>query len=429
MSTLTVRLNVPAALACVGGFCLTMNAAASSYGVFDARALSMAGTAVAVGDVNQAHHYNPSLIAFHEGHEDRTQDGRHSLALVANRISDGAQAAAEAIADDLEGDLSRAIDQLNDVPTTQAAQVGIEAARGLEQAMHDLNDKVIEADGYVGYSITLPADGEGGAFFVGSRILGIGSSSISESDFDLLDDYLEALQYIATEGAEGAPHPELFNEQNRLYNPSSRIESSASGIGIVQTELGVSGAKQWQLWGVPVALGMAPKLVHLQSYGESWRTVEGEFDSNSFDARSFYLNMDVGATVVFAERYRVALAVKDLRSKSFTVAPDRRVRLQPRTRLGLAYDHPKLRLGLDLDLSKHANPQTQVDQQKISVGAEYQPLQMLKLRLGYQHDLEQQSDDRSTVGLGFKLGRVSSELAYSHGESGNGAAVQFSFYQ
>lgn len=409
--------------------CLSTNSAASNYGIYEARALSMGGTAVGIGDINQAHHYNPSLIALHEGHEDRTQDGRHSVAFVASRVSDGARTAAEAITDDLEGRLSRAINQLNDVPTTEAANAGIRAAHDLEQAMHDLDGKEIDADAYIGYAITLPADGEGGAFFVGTRLIGAGASSIEASDYELLEDYVEALQYIATEGAEGEAHPELFNEENRLYDPSSRIVSSASGTGIALTEIGISGAKQWLLWGLPVAVGAAPKLVQLRSYSESWRVVEGSFDATSAEERALYFNIDLGVTAVLKERYRVALAVKDLRERSFIAAAGRRVELQPRTRLGLAYVHPKVSVGLDADLNKNKNLHTLTQQQIISVGVEYVPLHQLKLRLGYQYDLEEWGDNRIGAGVGWQLGRVAMELAYSDGETGSGAALQFSYYQ
>lgn len=410
-------------VACLGG-----NAGAIGYGTYDARALSMAGTAVGVGDINQAHHYNPSLIAFHEGHEDRTQDGRHTLAFVGSNLSSGAKTAVEAITDDLEGRLSRAIDQLNDVPTTEAAATGIDAARDLEQAMHKLKQKDIHADGYIGYSVTLPADGEGGAFFVGSRLVGAGASTIEDSDFELLEDYVEALQYIATEGADGAPHPELFNEQNRLYDPSTWITSSARGTGIAQTEVGVAAGKQWQLWGVPLAVGAAPKIVQLSSYGESWRAVEGTFERDIQEERAFYFNVDVGVTVEFKQRYRIALAVKDLRERTFTAAAGQRIQLQPRTRLGLAYAHPKVRLGLDVDLQKYESLHTLVQQQIISAGIEYEPLRQLMLRVGYRHDLEDRSNDRVAAGIGWRFARFSTELAYSEGDSGHGAALQFSFY-
>lgn len=413
----------------LSSLCLAASTHAASYGVYDARALGMAGTAVGVGDVNQAHHYNPSLIAFHKGHEDRTQDGRHTVAIVAGNVSAGAQSAAEALTDDLEGRLSRAIDRLNDVPTQDAAVIGLDAAQDLERAMRRLKEEDVNADGYVGYSVTLPADGEGGAFFIGSRLIGAGASTIEESDFELLDDYKEALQYIATEGAEGEAHPELFNEQNRLYNPSNRILSSASGTGIVQMELGVSAAKQWALWDVPVAVGIAPKLVQLHSYGESWRIVEGDFDSHSVKTSATYFNMDMGVTAELAQHYRVALAVKDLRERTFYGAGGRRVQLQPRARLGFAYAHTTVRVGLDMDLHKNDNLHTLAQQQLVSLGVEYEPVQQLKLRLGYQHDLEGLNHDRIAAGISWKVARFATELAYIDGISGSGAALQLSFYQ
>lgn len=409
-------------------FCVSADTGAIGYGAYDARALGMAGTAVGVGDVNQAHHYNPSLIAFHKGHEDRTQDGRHTVAFIAGDVSAGAQTAAEAITDDLEGRLSRAIDQLNDVPTTAAANVGISAARDLEQAMHRLKQKDIHADGYIGYSVSLPADGEGGAFFIGSRMIGAGISIIEDNDFELLQDYVEALQYIASDGAEGEPHPELFNEQNRLYDPSTWITSSASGTGVALVEMGVAAGKQWQLSGVSVAMGAAPKLVQLHSYGESWRVIEGNFDSNSREERALYFNLDVGVTAEFKQHYRVALAVKDLRERSFTSAAGQRIHLQPRTRLGLAYTRSTVSLGVDIDLQKNDNLHTLVQQQIISTGIEYKPVRQLKLRVGFRHDLEDKNNDRIAAGIGWQLGRLAAELAYSDGDSGNGAALQISFY-
>lgn len=401
---------------------------ASSYGVYDSRGLGMAGTAVAVGNINQGQFYNPSLIAFHEGDEDRTQDGIHTFSAIVNRLSDGAQTAIEVITDDLEGRLSRAIDELNDVPTANAARNGIDAARDLGKAMRKINREGIDADGYIGYALTLPGDREGGAFFIGARLLGAGTSTIDGSDLELLDDYIEALQYVASSGEQGSQHPELYNEENRLYDPSSRILSSAAGTGIVLSELGVSAAKQWQIGGIPLAVGFTPKLVQLRSYDERWRVVEGSFASNDSVRRALYFNFDVGVTAEIANQYRVALAIKDARRYSFSTALGREVTLRPRVRLGLAYQNNNLQLGMDVDLNENPNFHTLVQQQVISLGVDYQLLQSLSLRLGYQHDIAEFGDNRVAAGLGWRVGRFATEFAYSDGDTGIGAALQLSFY-
>ncbi|MEB0161135.1 hypothetical protein, partial [Pseudomonas sp. AH2 (2023)] len=73
-------------------------------------------------------------------------------------VSEGARTAADLLTDDLEGRLSDAIDDLNAVPTPETARAGISAARELERAMRDIDGKDINAEGYVGYSVSLPGD-------------------------------------------------------------------------------------------------------------------------------------------------------------------------------------------------------------------------------------------------------------------------------
>jgi F plasmid transfer operon, TraF, protein len=408
---------------------LSANSFATNYGVYDARAVAMAGTAVAVGNVNQAHNYNPSLIAFHKGHEDRTQDGRHTLGFVVGRASDGAATALDAIRDDLEGRLNRAVEAMDNAPTPETANIAIAAARDLDAAMRDLQDQDIDADLYAGYAVTVPADGEGGAFFIGSRIVGSGAADIQEADFDLLQDYIEALQFVASAGAEGEQHPELYNPEGEFYSPTSRIQSAASGTGIALTEIGISGAKQWPLWGVPVAFGIAPKLVQLSAYGDSWQVVDDEFDSSDLDKLSYYFNLDIGVTALFKDRFRVGLAVKDAREREFVTADGRTITLKPRARLGLAYVHPKVRVGLDYDLEENQNLHTLIPEQVVSAGIEYEPIKHLNLRLGYQHDLAELGDDRTGFGVGWQFGWFAAEASYSVGELGDGGAIQFSIYQ
>lgn len=381
-------------LACASGA-----ATGDNYGVFDARGLALGGTGVALGNADTGHFYNPALTAFHEGHEDRTRDGSHSFHAVLAALSDGARIAADAISDDLEERLSAAIDNLNEVPTAAAARAGIAAAQDLDQAMRHLDGKNVNADGYLGYSVSLPGDLEGGAFFIGSRFIGRGISNINAADFDLLQDYVEALEYVESDGAAGVEHPELKDDQDRFIDPSFRIQSSAAGTGLLLSELGVSAAKQYPLWGHNIAVGLAPKVVHLRIFDEAWQVVDGEFASIGDNRTEVYFNLDLGAAITLAEHWRMALAVKDLRRKTLTTDLGDRIELQARARLGLAYISESLDVGLDVDLDPAPNLQGNGERQDLSLGIEYR-LPALALRLGYRHDLEGSVGDQLSAGLG-----------------------------
>jgi hypothetical protein len=416
----TFHFNSLAILLMAGISCHTT---ADSYGIFDARSLALGGTGVALGNVDTGHFYNPALTAFHQGHEDRTRDGSHSFHAVLSALSDGARTAADAIADDLEGRLSAAIDDLNEVPTPGAARTGINAARDLENAMRQLDGKDVNADGYLGYSISLPGDMEGGAFFVGSRFIGRGVSDIDNADFDLLQDYVEALEFVESGGTAGEEHPELRDDAGRFIDPSFRIQSSAAGTGLLLSELGVSAAKQYNLWGQDVAVGIAPKVVHLRVFDEDWRVVDGEFASIGDNRTEFYFNVDLGTAVTLADHWRVALAVKDLRSKTITTDIGDRIELQPRSRLGLAYISESLDVGLDAELDKTPDLQGTAARQDISLGTEYR-LSTLALRLGFRHDLEGSVGDQFSAGLGWRFSHLLMDFSYIQGDGGEGVGLR-----
>lgn len=402
---------------------LSSPAYTDGYGIFDSRGLALGGAGVAIGNADSGHFYNPALTAFHQGHEDRTRDGSHSLHVILAAVSDGAQTAADAITDDLEARLSNAIDDLNDVPTPATARAGIQAAQDLEKAMRHLDGKNINADGYLGYSISVPGDMEGGAFFVGSRLIGRGIANIESADFQLMQDYVEALEFIESGGTRGQEHPKLRDAQGRFTDPSKNIQSSARGTGLLVSELGISAAKQYAIWGHSVAFGAAPKAVYLRIFDESWQVVDGEFTSLGENRTEVYFNLDLGAAVTLAEHWRVALAIKDVRSKTVWTETGDRIQLQPRPRLGLAYVSDALDVGLDVDLDQTPDPQDLTSRQDISLGIEYR-LSTLALRLGYRHDLESSVGDQVSAGLGWRIHSLLLDVAYIQGDAGEGAGLR-----
>ncbi|HEY6132039.1 MAG TPA: conjugal transfer protein TraF [Halioglobus sp.] len=408
------------------GLCLlgaTSLAWGSGYGVYDTRTLALGGTGVAMGDINTGHFYNPALTAFHYGHEDRTQDGLHSLQLLVTSLSDGARTATEAIDDDLEGQLTQAIDQLNEAPTPQTARAGIDAAHNLESAMLELRGEYIDMEAQLGYSISLPADREGGAFFIGTRLIGEGQADIQDEDLDLLQDYVEALEFIESNGSQGQPHPVLYDDAGRLIDPSNQTLSTAEGTVALVSEFGLSAAKEFHIWHQPVSWGLSPKAIYLRVFDETWEAADDEIVSNGEDETALYFNLDLGVAATFAEVFRVGLAVKDLRSMSLVTVLGREIILEPRTRLGLAYLGEHWRVGLDADLSKTARLRRNASRQDLSFGLEYQTLKGLQLRAGYSHDLEGSVDDKISVGLGWRLGRFALDLAYSSGSDSQGAGL------
>jgi hypothetical protein len=393
----------------------------TGYGIFDVRTSALGGTGVAIGDVTSGHYYNPALTSFHHGHEDKTRDGMFSFQALVGSVSEGARTAADAIDNNLEDELSSALDAFNDVNSPATASLAITAARDLEQAMREIRGENVDADGYMGISLSLPAEAEGGVFFMGSRAIVRGISDIAESDLELLNDYVEALEFVASEGTTGQIHPELLDENGEFLDPSDvGILSSAKGAAVLVSELGVSLAKQFEFWGQAIHLGVAPKLIHLRAFDERWQVEDGEFDSRGTDVTDMYFNFDLGVATHFAKVWRVGFAVKDMRTKTVDLPDGRDIRLENRSRLGVAYVGQQWQVGLDADIKKTPDLINASSRQDISLGISYQPLRAVQLRAGYRQDLEGSVEDQISAGVGLKWGRFVMELSYSDGKSPGG---------
>ena len=151
--------------------------------------------------------------------------------------------------------------------------------------------------------------------------------------------------------------------------------------------------------------------------------VDGEFASIGENRTEFYFNLDLGTAVTLADHWRVAFAIKDLRSKTITTEIGDRIELQPRSRLGLAYVSESLNVGVDADLNKTRDLQNVAERQDISFGMEYRR-SALALRLGYRHDLEDSVGDQFSVGLGWRISNLLMDVSYIQGDGGEGAGLR-----
>ena len=397
---------------------------ANGYGIYDARTMSLAGTAVAMGSHRQGHFYNPSLTSFHRGDEDRTTDGRHSL-LLTSQATHGLGTAYDILHNDLERRLSDAVAQFNNSPDTPTALSAEEAAIELNQALAQLSDRHLHLDATAGYAITEPGDWEGGTFYIGTRVIGSGKANVEQSDLELLDDYIATLQSIRA-GEQGAVNPSLFDSDGQLIDPAEHIESSASATAATFTEIGVSASKQYGIWGQTLALGVTPKVMRIRVFDENWRVDNGAIYVHSYRQTHLRFNLDLGAAMPIGEHWRFGLAVKDLLSRSYTTESGQRVPNMTRARIGANYQNSALSAGFDVDLTAHQSFHGDHTRRDLSLAVAYEVLPRVELRLGYRHDL--QGDFDAELAAGFEIGwrRWSLEMAYLGHSDKDGVALQLS---
>jgi hypothetical protein len=416
------------------------------FGVMDARALAMGGTVVAVGNSAQAQYYNPALLGFHRGDEDLTRDGRGYFPTLVVRASNTVKDAWDAVDDNLDDQLSSAVTRFNALPDSVSAGAVASSAKDLRRVLDKLANKDVTLDGFVGYSMSEPSDHEGGAFYVGARVIGAGTSAVSNEDLALLDDYITAMNELA--GGDSLQqvaqrHPTLINTNGTLRDPTQTLTSSADVSALAIGEWGMALGKEFQFWDQAVSFGITPKLMRVDAYRdqESFNnpdttSVDATLDKFS-DSKTTHIafNADLGVAAIIAEHYRVGLAVKDAFAKNFRshqendpatglARPDLLIKLHPRSRMGLGYVSDSFSLGLDYDLQESTPMAHEAPSQNISLGAEYWVMPGWSLRMGYRHDQVGLRDSATSAGVSYQWRRFVADLAYAKSDQSEAGGLQ-----
>lgn len=421
-----MRNSMPFALGtCCLFFLAVPSLAATTFGIYDARTMGMGGVSVASSNNDNAQFYNAALLAFNDEIEERTQDARFLFPLIVPQVSEAAVDLEEITADDLAESISQSIRDFNAAPDALTAQAVVDASATLDGALGRISGEDLFADFYLGVAVSEPGKFQGAGFFLGVRLLAGGQSSVSETDRSLLGAYQEGLSFIASGGAQGSARPELFDANGALIDPRAGFDSESSASGAAITEIGVAMSKQMSLFGSPVAAGISLKVLDIETFEDDERIVDGRIDVQRNNETDVRVNFDVGLVKEVGERWRVALAVKDLIPYDHDTSLGTTIRLRPRPRLGAAYQAGKLQLAFDADLIQNEPLGAERPTQEAAIGAEWALKSSLNLRAGYRHDVRGNRDGIASVGIGTLWKRLAVDVAYAQGADARAAALQF----
>lgn len=418
---------------------------AISYGVYESRGMAMGGAATAIGSHAQAPFYNPALLAFHDTEEEAGRDGRVYLPTIVVQVSDATETALDAIDDELDTQLSFAINAFNSLPTQANMGLVAGSASELRDVLDDIANQDLTLDGFIGFNISEPSKHEGGAFYFGTRLVGGGVANVSDADRALLDDYVDSMNQLAS-GVDPelvvAEFPHLINSRGQLIDPTATLTSNADVSALAISEWGMAIAKQFEWREQAISIGVTPKLMRVDAFrdtadfNDNLESVEDGTDEFS-DTRKTHvtLNADIGVAAIINEHYRVSLTLKDAFEKSFTTTqepdpitgepqPELKVTLSSRSRLGLGYVTEKFSIGLDYDLGEAKPMASEAATQELSLGAEYMVFDTLALRAGYRSDQTGLRDNLISGGIGYRWKRFVADVAYVTGGDYRGGGLQ-----
>jgi hypothetical protein len=207
----------------------------------------------------------------------------------------------------------------------------------------------------------------------------------------------------------GCDPTEILSDQYNILN----IE------GVQSTEIAVSFAKDFELAGQRVSVGIKPKVVDLQSFSfeESILTVSTEgtdiLDKKNNADLGKLASIDVGFAYDLTDSMVLGLNIRNLIAKAYDLG-DNTLNYSPEWQIGVAYDNSFMTLAADYDLTTNtpllANDAfTALDRQDLKVGAEFRAGPYVALRVGASKNLAPDIPDgaqevRYTAGIGFWLG-------------------------
>jgi hypothetical protein len=332
----------------------------------EARSLGMGNARVATADIATAPFANPGMLAY--------QPSREDFSLL---IGVGA----------FLNDNDNLVDSIDDFQTAyENGQAGdpAEAARALSIAQSMLGD-VISPDASAVFSTGY--SGEQWAFAVSARADAIAAGTVVTSNIT------DPAQYdLVLEGA-------------------------------LTSELGVSLARNFQLFGRKAALGVKPKYVKVDNVyvSESIITVDtgfGDLVNDSTRDLGDYTSLDIGFVMGLTRHTQIGLLATNLVSHQINYIDSSgnpaTLSFDTQARLGIAYRTDFLTLGADIDLIENDALLTSqnfqaLKSQNISLGGEFNLLDFMQLRVGVQKNIADGISDEAkenlyTAGVGFWLG-------------------------
>jgi len=341
---------------------------------FEARSLGMGNARVATADIATAPFANPAMLSFQPSRED------FSLLLgVGAYLNDN---------DDV-------IDRIDDYQTAydnfQADPVGNinEGFRAVDIAK-SLEGDVIAPEATV--MISTGFSGEKWAFAVSARADAISAGTVTN----------------------------ISQTVPELADPTKNILELE---GVLTSELGVSLARNFQILGQKVAIGITPKYVKVDNIhlSESISTIDtgfGDLLDNSRNDLGDFTTLDVGLVMGLTEHTQIGLVATNLVAHkiNFINAADNPATLSfdTQARLGIAYRTDLLTLGADVDLIENDALLTSqnfqaLKTQNVSVGGEFNVLDFMQLRVGAQKNIADGISDAAkenlyTAGVGFWFG-------------------------
>ncbi len=400
----------------------SVQAGAVPYGSVDPRSLSMGGVGVASGTMANAGFVNPALLAAAKDDEDFAIE----LPIIYARVSDPDKLIDEVDNyqdEDLEANLNASIDAYIASPTNaNAAQVGVDADALLTQLLR-LTNKTIEGEFAGGFVVGIPSKKFGASLTIGARAVGGGVLEVTDEDD-------ARIQQIIDDAAAGTltliTNPDVVDQLagNDLVD---KLTSNLQSRGAILTEVGISLAREFNVGGHNIAIGITPKYVQVTTFDYRLDVNTAEFDAEQGKNEYTNINVDLGLAKDYNNGWKVGFAVKNLIGQEYKTVLGHVVVIDPQARIGISHSTDWVTVAVDADLNSADPVGYDSATQYLGLGAELNIWDTVQLRVGYRHNLKDSETSVPTVGIGFSPFGVHVDLAAAANDNEVAVSGQLGF--
>lgn len=398
---------------------MSLSVQAIPFGTFDARSIAMGGAGVAAANGTNASFFNPAMLARFNISEDKGKNSRFVFPIISTRYSETLINIDDFNNNDYKSKMVTAINTFNNGGNTQQdAQAVLDLSRDFQSGLNEISSGPFALELNIGLTLGIPAKNAGGAILYSQRVIGDGVILQSPEDRLLLSQYVETAQFLASGGSQGVLHANL-SDGTTLNDQTGNLTSTARGTAVKITELGMSFARVFSLYGQQFSLGFTPKYVTLNVYDIDANATDDSIsgaDGLKYDSD---FNLDLGFDKVITSTWRTGLVIKNLISRQYQTELGNDVLLETQLRAGIAYTPPWGIMILDLDLTENAAIGAGDASQIVAAGGEFRLHQNWRYRVGLNKNIKA-TGDHNKILLSSGLQYLSHGIQYDTSYAENG---------
>jgi antitoxin component of MazEF toxin-antitoxin module len=281
-------------------------------------------------------------------------------------------------------------------------------AEKINELLQDIDGSAAYVEGGASIAVAIPNQVLAATAFARASLTGSFIPNISDSDFTLIENSVDA----------------PFS--------SDELTSEVTTVGALVTEYGVALGKRlsWREEG-DLLVGVTPKMVDVETF--YYRDNVNDFDVDEIEDNhedytysSDFFSLDAGATYLKGPM-SYALVLNNIIGKDVkTVVEGETLSIKPQAVAAVGYDIEWFNAEAALDLMPAENFALHDDVQQLRVGAEFGANYWAQLRLGYKTDLEGTLEDTYSIGVGLSpFNVVNLDIALTAGDKNTyGGALQ-----